>query len=72
MFDLNTITKPGVYHAPVVDVASTMPLAIGHMKQRDIGKYRLLEHTDDDGKVTNWQKELPDGEWKKVDSIRAI
>lgn len=70
--DINDITEPGKYHVPVSAVASIIQESAGRIKQRDVGKYRLLEHADENGKVTNWQKELPNGEWMKVDPIRGI
>lgn len=69
--DINDITEPGIYTIPTNRGAVKLSAA-GRMKQRDVGKYRLLEHTDENGKVTNWQKELPDGEWRKVDPIRGL
>lgn len=72
MMNIDNITEPGIYLVPKVDVESILPTADGSIKQRDVDKYRLLEHTDSNGKVTNWQKELPNGEWTKVDPIRAV
>lgn len=71
MDNLDKITEPGQYYAPL-NMETVKPTIVGSMKIRDIGKYRLMENTDEHGKVTNWQKELPNGEWKQVDPIRGI
>lgn len=62
-------------HAPEpkaqwADIAQDLKrLVDGTVHRRDVGKYRLCTVTAADGKVTNWQRELPDGEWRKVQTI---
>lgn len=68
MDDLNNLSAPGVYTQPESSKVVTPELS-GYGVSRDVGQYRLYTHTDTKGVVTNWQRELPDGEWRKVASL---
>lgn len=64
----NLPATPGVYSVPTGQ-PTTLPESNGYLKRRDVGNYRLCSRTGRNGVVTNWQRELPDGEWREVESF---
>lgn len=65
---MNLPQAPGVYSLPE-NRATPEPVLGGTVYRRDVGNYRLCTVTAADGKVTNWQRELPDGKWRKVQGV---